>query len=74
MRKFRREQDHTTKTADIIRWQHHGYIEWHQISGDTVAAPVLPFDIIWRRLELLCFSGQICTFLQRDPNFRRLEF
>jgi hypothetical protein len=38
------------------------------------AAPAFPLDIIWRRLELICFSGQVRIFLQGDVNFRQLEF
>jgi hypothetical protein len=73
MREFTREQGHTTKTPDIIGGQNDGYVEGQEISGDTASAPVLPLDIIWRRLELLCFSGQICRLLQGHLNLRRLE-
>jgi hypothetical protein len=33
-----------------------------------------PFDIILPRLELFCFAGKVCEFLQGDLDFRRLEF
>jgi hypothetical protein len=68
-----REQGHMTKTPDIIRQQTDGYIEGQQISGDTAPAPARPLDINWRRLELLCFSGQVCRLFQGNPSFRRLE-
>jgi hypothetical protein len=74
MREFTREQGHNPKIPDIIGWQHDGDIEGKQITGNTAAAPAFPLDIIWRRLELLCFLGQVCRLSQGDPNFRRLEF
>jgi hypothetical protein len=68
-----RARTHGENTS-IIGRQHDSDIEDQQISGDTAAAPVFPLDIILRRLELLCFSGQVCRFLQGDANCRRLEF
>jgi hypothetical protein len=49
------------------------YVENPKISGETTARPAIPLDIILPRLELLCFSGQVCKFFEGDPNCRRLE-
>jgi hypothetical protein len=74
MRKFTREQWHTTKTPDIIGWQNDDDIEDQQMSGDTDAAPALPIDIILPPLELFCFSGQVRRFLQGTRIFNDLNF
>jgi hypothetical protein len=74
MRRITREQGTTTNTPDITGLQNDDYIEGQKMSGDTAAAPTLLIDIILPRLGLLCFSGQVCIFVQGDPNFRRLEF
>jgi hypothetical protein len=52
MGKMRRKQVHTTKTPEIIVWQNERYIEAQKMSGETVAAPALPIDIILARLEV----------------------
>jgi hypothetical protein len=44
------------------------------MSGDTASPIAFPFDIILPQLEMFCFSGQVCRFLQGDPNCQRLEF
>jgi hypothetical protein len=44
------------------------------MSGETAAATTLSLGVILPRLDLFCFSGQVCILLQGDPNFRRLEF
>jgi hypothetical protein len=70
MRKFTREQGHTTKTPEIIDWKHEGYIE-DQHEGHTARVPL---DIIGRRLELLSFSGQVCKLWQGTRIFDDLKF
>jgi hypothetical protein len=57
----------------MIHRKNEGYTEGQKISGETVAEPALPLDIIFPRLELFCFSGQVCRFFQGHPNFRQFE-
>jgi hypothetical protein len=74
MRRITREQGHITKTPDIIGRQNDGYIEGPEMSGETPAAPALPLGIILPRLELFCFSGEVCKSLHADPDFLALAF
>jgi hypothetical protein len=46
----------------MIGEQNDCYIEGPNMSGETTAALGLPLDIILPRLELFCFSGQVCKF------------
>jgi hypothetical protein len=72
-RKFTREQGHTTTRPDMIgRWMT-GILK-AKMPGDTATAPLFPLDVILPGLELFCLSGQVCRFLRRDENSRRLEF
>jgi hypothetical protein len=57
MRKFTREQGHTTKTPEIIGQQHDGDIEGQQIPGDTAATPAFPS--ISSRDTSNCFVFQV---------------
>jgi hypothetical protein len=73
MRITTREQGYTTKTPDIIGRQNDGHIEGQKTPGETFAALAVPLDLILPLLELFCFSGHVCKFLQGDPDFRGLE-
>jgi hypothetical protein len=68
-----REESHTMKIFEINGGDR-TITSKPKKPGETVAKPVFLLDIILPHLELLFFSGQVCKFLQGDPDCRRLDF